>query len=621
MKTPFLSPMVVICLVALASVARAEAVREEVSPAAELFSKAMRADATGKPALRDELLHEAVRVDPDFQLARWHLGQILFQGEWHSIVEVAQLVSDDPRWQEYRLRREALDGSLQGHADLARWCRNNGLEGEEKWHWVQVLKIDEDHREALGSLGLKHYQGGLYTDEQITSLRQQAEQAEDDFKRYRKQFKRLVSLTERGTPEERAQRLSKIAAISDPAAVDALMHLVVETSGREGRLKAKLGQDQAECFVVDVCRAAIGALSNMDEHSATLKLVEISVLAPHKDVRRSAAEALRYRPPTSYMPLLMASLSAPIESSFSIDVSANGLVTLVEDFYESGPLADKKHVRSSGYSTRKTVDVPQGNVRIGKTRGQVTLRVEVPNVAQDLAQATTKANSAQLQVAAENVSRQVRNARIQEVLEIATGEELGSDPQAWWTAWQQFNELDIPDETPLYETFDEYDYVQPVYTEPTFVFSRMGSCFVAGTPVWTQSGPRPIEEIGVGDLVLSQDSITGRLDYRPVIGTTIRPPTGVVELSVEDEKIVATRGHRFWVTGDGWRMAKFLRAGENLFSGQGSVKLHDVAAVEDAPAHNLIVGEYHTYFVGNSRLLVHDNNCPLPTTATVPGAQ
>ncbi len=37
-------------------------------------------------------------------------------------------------------------------------------------------------------------------------------------------------------------------------------------------------------------------------------------------------------------------------------------------------------------------------------------------------------------------------------------------------------------------------------------------------------------------------------------------------------------------------------------------------------AYNLVVGEYHTYFVGEGRLLVHDNNCPLPTTATIPGA-
>jgi hypothetical protein len=256
-------------------------------------------------------------------------------------------------------------------------------------------------------------------------------------------------------------------------------------------------------------------------------------------------------------------------------------------------------------------------------RASQTVQIEVPvaNVEQDLRQATARASVTQQRVAAENKARQARNARIQEVLEIATDQQLGSEPKAWWTAWQQFNELDVTDETPLYETFEEYQYAGPDVYLGMPIISAPASCFVAGTPVWTQSGPQPIEQIGVGELVLSQDPITGRLDYRPVIGTTIRPPTGVVKLAVDGETIVATRGHRFWVAGHGWRMAKFLSAGDPLYGGKGSVELRTVAAGEDAPAYNLIVGEYHTYFVGNSRLLVHDNNFPQPTLATVPGSQ
>jgi hypothetical protein len=36
-------------------------------------------------------------------------------------------------------------------------------------------------------------------------------------------------------------------------------------------------------------------------------------------------------------------------------------------------------------------------------------------------------------------------------------------------------------------------------------------------------------------------------------------------------------------------------------------------------AYNLVVDDFHTYFVGESRLLVHDNTCPRPTTAIAPG--
>ncbi|MCH7751199.1 MAG: hypothetical protein IH898_03460, partial [Planctomycetes bacterium] len=443
MKAKLAATMGVVCLFALAGVAWAGPAREEASPAATLFEKALRADADGQTTLRADLLREALQVDPEFRLARWHLGQVLFQGKWRSIESVGQLVSHDPRWQEYRRRAAVLDDSPESHAVLARWCHNEGLEREEKWHWFQVLQADVNHREALGSLGLKRYRGGLYTDEQIDELQERRKQAEKDFKRFRRQFKRLVSLAERGTPEQSVQTLAEIAAVDDPAAVDALMHVVVEVNARESRLTTKLGQVKAKRFVADVSRAAIAALSNIDEHQATLKLVEIAVLAPHEEVRRSAAEALRYRPPTSYMPLLMASLAAPVESSFSIDISANGLVTLVEDFYESGPLGDSQHVRSSGYSTHSL------------------RRLLVANVDQDFRQAAARASVTQQQVAAENEARQVRNARIQEVLEIATDQQLGSDPKAWWTAWQELNELYVPDETPIYETYDDYDYAGP----------------------------------------------------------------------------------------------------------------------------------------------------------------
>lgn len=631
MKTTIAVRTVVVCLFALTGVAWAGPAQQAKSPAAPLFEQALRADADGQTKLRADLLREALRLDPEFQLARWHLGQVFFQGKWRSILNVGQLVSHDPRWQEYQGRVAALDDSPQAHAALARWCHDQGLESEDKWHWTKVLQADPDHREALGSLGLKRYQGGLYTEQQIAELRERQEQAEKDFKRFRRQFKRLVSLAERGTPEQHAHNMAEIAAVNDPAAVDALMHVVVNINSKESRLIAKLGKVDAEQFIAEVSQAVIAALGNMPEHQATLKLVEIAVLAPQAEVRHSAAEALRYRPQTSYMPLLMASLAAPVESSFSIDVSANGLVTVVEDFYEEGPLSDTKHVRSSGFSThsmgreREIREPAHFALQRGQTqRGNVRVSIAeiVPNTRQDFQEALAHTSSTQQELAAENEVREVRNARIQEVLEITTDQQLGSDPKAWWTAWQQFNELGAPDETPLYETFEEYGYAGPdVYPGMAYRVRTSCSCFVAGTTVWTQSGPRPIEQIGVGEMVLSQDPISGRLDYRPVVATTIRPPSPVVKLTLEDETIVATRGHRFWVAGHGWRMAKFLSAGNALFGGKGSVDLGSVAEGKDQPAYNLVVGEFHTYFVGRSRLLVHDNNCPQPTTATVPGAQ
>ena len=119
--------------------------------------------------------------------------------------------------------------------------------------------------------------------------------------------------------------------------------------------------------------------------------------------------------------------------------------------------------------------------------------------------------------------------------------------------------------------------------------------------------------------MLSQDPYTGELNYRPVIDRTVRPPTGTVKLGVDQETIVATRGHRFWTADKGWVMAKFLKAGEQLVSAMGLVELQTAEAGAEAEAYNLEVGQFHTYFVGKNRVLVHDNTCPQPTTNRLPG--
>jgi len=116
-------------------------------------------------------------------------------------------------------------------------------------------------------------------------------------------------------------------------------------------------------------------------------------------------------------------------------------------------------------------------------------------------------------------------------------------------------------------------------------------------------------------MVLSQNPATGELAYRPVLDTTAGPPTGFVVLKFGGETITATLGHRFWVEGRGWEMAKFLTTGATIRGLHGPVDVTSSAAVnkdQEGEAYNLVVEEFGTYFVGKSRLLVHDITCPQP---------
>ena len=66
-------------------------------------------------------------------------------------------------------------------------------------------------------------------------------------------------------------------------------------------------------------------------------------------------------------------------------------------------------------------------------------------------------------------------------------------------------------------------------------------------------------------------------------------------------------------------MAKELKAGQWLHTVHGSVQIESAEPSEEAVCYNLVVADFHDYFVGAAKVLVHDNLLRGPTMATVPG--
>ena len=191
----------------------------------------------------------------------------------------------------------------------------------------------------------------------------------------------------------------------------------------------------------------------------------------------------------------------------------------------------------------------------------------------------------------------------------ATGNEFEADPKTLWKWWFDYNEMYQPQYKPV---------SQVVATQP-LTNIRYVSCFVEGTPIWTSTGSMPIEQVHVGECVLAQDPESGELAYKPVMATTVRPPSPLIEIHVAGETIQATRGHPFWVDGIGWQMAKELKAGQYLHTTHGPAAIESAKEEEEAQCYNLIVADFNTYFVSDAQVLVHDNNLRQVTTATVPG--
>ena len=152
-------------------------------------------------------------------------------------------------------------------------------------------------------------------------------------------------------------------------------------------------------------------------------------------------------------------------------------------------------------------------------------------------------------------------------------------------------------------------------------------CFAANTLVATPAGYESIEDIKIGDLVLSKDEVTGEFAFKRVTNLFITPGKELLELHFERsdnqfgdtptvEVILATPGHPFWVEGVGWRNAGELPIGSlvataqpsSLLSAEGSLARLSVAlSLEDTETvYNLEVEEFHTYFVGEGRHWVHN---------------
>ena len=145
--------------------------------------------------------------------------------------------------------------------------------------------------------------------------------------------------------------------------------------------------------------------------------------------------------------------------------------------------------------------------------------------------------------------------------------------------------------------------------------SQNMTCFVAGTLVMTASGLMAIEKIKAGDRVLSADPETMQTGYKSVLETYIREVDRLIHLTVNGEEIVTTYDHPFYVKDKGFINAEQLWIGAELVDNNGNTLLVEKIYREEldneiVTVYNFQVDEYHTYFVGERGIWVHNANYP-----------
>ena len=140
-------------------------------------------------------------------------------------------------------------------------------------------------------------------------------------------------------------------------------------------------------------------------------------------------------------------------------------------------------------------------------------------------------------------------------------------------------------------------------------------CFVAGTQILTENGHVPIEDIKVGDYVYAENPETGEKGLKRVEQTFINEINELIHVAVNGEEIHTTPGHPFYVVSKGWIGAEELEIGDQLVVYEGKLVVVERVKYESlnkpVTVYNFEVEDFHTYYVGENSILVHNKGCGL----------
>jgi hypothetical protein len=547
-----------------------------------LVEEALAAESAGDTEARDAKLKQAIELAPKLPSAHWAAGQVQLHGHWVSLSEAEKRASHDPTWQQYCELRDSKPSGAASEEELAVWCRKHKLTGQAGVHWRRVLTGDPENAEALKELNLHWFQDVLRTSAEIAELKRQEVQVSKATAHWQPKlvaWRRDVQSKHAPTAEKAREG---IRTIDDPAVIPVFETLLTHNSP----------DNNDPAFSTEVTRS----LGKLHGQAVNAVLVRLALRARWDETRREATRQLSTRELIDYAPYALSLLRSPIQHASRIFFGPDGNI-----YYYSRNRQNNIDAEDLRENLDETVLQVVGRAKPEEFEVDIEKRLKIKQVQQFW---DSKMIAEQNAVWA----GEVQNAR--DLFRANAQVDQGNDPQDWWDWWVDFNELQNSSDKPLRQSWQ-------TCAMPGYIGGL--SCFVAGTKVSTQTGLRPIEEIKPGDAVLAQDPQTGELAYQCVLATTIRPPSPLRKLTVDGEEISATRGHRFWRDGRGWQMAKFLTAGGLLHTVSGALP---ITAVEDAgedQAYNLVVENFHTYFVGEHRILVHDNSAPKPVLGPVPG--
>jgi hypothetical protein len=592
-------------------------------PIVEAVEKTLRRETTLPVDRRDDLKAVLAR-HPGASSARWQAGYVRVGEAWCAFDRIG---SESSVLRRYREERSKSNVTGAGQLRLADWCAEQGLPDQERAHLFAALPHvpADDLPDILERLGFVSVNGRWMTRGELQDWREAGQRARLALKTWGARLTRLAALPE-ASPRRRDAGRELLQGGNESEILPAIEYTLC-------------GRDEPAAML------AIELIRQIGSPEGSLALAKQAVFSKWKSVRHAAAVALKSRRFEDFVPPLIGLLATPSQEQFS----GLQLVPLLFRDPAGGASRGQFVLLSSYIVARETEDQFQVAVlrtidyRLNQPLQNLTFSLSHPlspqgtlvgNNALQRAQndvqrySDSELHERQKFVQTVNARTEELNSRITDVLASISGQASSSDPSTWWNWWAAYADVAqsggkkvnvVEEEDTKGDRAASFQEGVPREELPAFTPRGRASCFAAGTLVTTETGRRPVETIRIGDRVLAKHSESGELAFKPVLHTTVGRAKELLRLRIGDDTITATGGHRFWVSGEGRVKARDLKPQMLIHTVTGNAPVWSVEKGPTEPTYNLVVDEFHTYFVGDAGLLVQNLPLPRPTDCVVPG--
>jgi hypothetical protein len=323
----------------------------------------------------------------------------------------------------------------------------------------------------LKRAGFARVLGGWMSKEQAGRLEAEVDRIDESLDHWRTKLLRIGRQL-RGSKTAQRNALSQLEEIADPKAVAAI-DLVL---GRSLNL--------------EIARTAMRTLAQIDGFEASQVLAKYAVFSDSPTIRREATGYLGGRRYEDFVPGMISLMATEIRATIT-DSSSTSSAYLPNEFPLNYEIAiylklerETDEQIQVSYARFRLIPRIVGHVSYGLP-GFGLIRLSSSWESRPALNARIYLTSRQVDEVNE-VSTEL-NGRVSQALGSLTGRDRTDNPDYWWEWWNQERDVEAGPKT-LVEVSEKDTVVEED-------FLLRSSCFAAGTPVWTETGLKPIESI------------------------------------------------------------------------------------------------------------------------------